>query len=527
MTALLTLDRLSLAAPDGRTLFSDLTISVGRERIAFVGRNGAGKSTLLRAIAGEVQPLSGNIATRGRIGMLRQTTAAAGMSVADALGVSERYDLLERIACGEGSADDLEAADWLLPGRVEAALADMGIGELDLALPVDKLSGGERNRLGLARLLLDAPDLLLLDEPTNDLDRDGREAVAMLVHRWRGGIVIASHDRALLERVDRIVELSPVRILHVGGGWSAFAAERATEREHAAAAVRRAEETFGAAKRDAQTARERQARRDAGGRAFAASGSDSPLALGLAKRRAEATAGRVAGTSARRVGEAEAALAEAAQRIEVTLPLSFELPPTGLPASRIVLRFDDVVLDIADHRLFGPLSFTLQGPERIAVVGRNGAGKSSLLRLITGDIAPSAGTILRGCRSACLDQHVSLLDDRLSLIDNMRRHQPAMTENAAHAALARFAFRSRDALKMAGSLSGGERLRAGLACVMSGLEPPELLLLDEPTNHLDLAAMEALEDALRNFDGALMVVSHDEMFIAAVGADRTINLSAS
>ena len=524
MPALLTLDRLSLAAPDGRALFSDLTISIDRERVAFVGRNGAGKSTLLRAILGEVRPLSGSIATGGRIGMLRQATIDAEATAADALGVRAPLARLDRIERGAGTADDLNAADWLLPGRIEAALADVGLVGVDLDRPLGGFSGGERMRLGLARLLVDAPDLILLDEPTNDLDRDGRRAVAALVRRWRGGIVIASHDRALLEEVDRIVELSPVRIFHVGGGWSAFAAARDAERDRAATAVKRAEETLRNARQDAQTARERQARRDAGGRAFAASGGDSRLSLGLAKRRAESTAGRSAGSSARRIDEAEDALADAAQRIEVTAPLSIELPLTGLPASRTVLSLDEVVLTRGGRRLFGPLTLVLRGPARVAVAGRNGAGKSSLLKLIAGDLEPSAGTVLRGGRVACLDQHVGLLDDRLSLLDNIRRHHPAMTDNEAHAALARFAFRNRDALKTAASLSGGERLRAGLACVMSGLEPPQLLLLDEPTNHLDLAAIEVLERALRGFDGALVVVSHDEAFLEAIGIDRTVEL---
>jgi ATPase subunit of ABC transporter with duplicated ATPase domains len=175
--------------------------------------------------------------------------------------------------------------------------------------------------------------------------------------------------------------------------------------------------------------------------------------------------------------------------------------------------------------LFGPLSFAVRGPERIAIRGANGSGKSTLLRLIAGDLTPSAGTIHRPTdRIAVLDQHVGLLDPATSILDNLRRLNPDLSDNDAHAALAQFAFRNKAALQIAATLSGGERLRAGLACVFARPEPPLLLLLDEPTNHLDLAAIEELENALKDFDGALIAVSHDRTFLQAIGIEREIAL---
>jgi ATPase subunit of ABC transporter with duplicated ATPase domains len=184
-----------------------------------------------------------------------------------------------------------------------------------------------------------------------------------------------------------------------------------------------------------------------------------------------------------------------------------------------------VAMAFAGRRLFGPLSFELRGPERVAISGANGTGKSTLLRLITGEAQPTAGTIHRRTdRIAMLDQHVGLLDPRTSILDNLRRLNPELSANEAHAALARFAFRNRAALQIVDTLSGGERLRAGLACVFARPEPPLLLLLDEPTNHLDLAAIEELESALRDYDGALVVVSHDRAFLQAIGIEREITL---
>ena len=218
MSALLTLDRVSLAAPDGRVLFSDLTLALGCERLGLVGRNGSGKSTLLHAILGEFGLSSGSLTVAGRVGMLRQSPSADVDTAADLLGIRRGLETLARLERGDGSVEDAAAADWLLPSRTEEVLASLGLPGIDPDRPAASFSGGERTRLGIGRLLLEEPDLHLLDEPTNNLDREGREAVAMLIRRWRGGLIVASHDRALLEEVDRIVELSPVGVTQFGGG---------------------------------------------------------------------------------------------------------------------------------------------------------------------------------------------------------------------------------------------------------------------------------------------------------------------
>jgi ATPase subunit of ABC transporter with duplicated ATPase domains len=177
------------------------------------------------------------------------------------------------------------------------------------------------------------------------------------------------------------------------------------------------------------------------------------------------------------------------------------------------------------RRLFGPLSFDISGPERVAIRGANGSGKTTLLRLIMGQLQPGAGAIRRLTdRIAVLDQHIGLLAPADTILDNLRRLNPELSDNEAHAALARFAFRNRSALQIAATLSGGERLRAGLACVFAKPQPPLLLLLDEPTNHLDLLSIEELESALSGFDGALIVVSHDERFLRGIGVEREIAL---
>jgi ATPase subunit of ABC transporter with duplicated ATPase domains len=247
--------------------------------------------------------------------------------------------------------------------------------------------------------------------------------------------------------------------------------------------------------------------------------------LGAQKQIAEASSAREGRLADRLLGDRTDALEEARAKVEVLTPLSIDLPKTNLPGGRELIAFGDVTMSFEDRRLFGPLSFEVRGPERIAIRGANGSGKTTLFHLITGELKPASGEIRRLTdRIAVLDQHVGLLDPASSILDNLRRLNPELTANEAHAALARFAFRNRAALQIAGTLSGGERLRAGMACVFARPQPPFMLLLDEPTNHLDLTSIEELEAALKGFDGALIVISHDQAFLQSFGIQREIVL---
>ena len=521
----ITLSRLGWSTPDGRILFSDLDLSFGPERVGLVGRNGVGKSTLLRIIEGELTPQAGSVTVDGRVAMLRQMVQVdPEETIADLFGVGNGLDLLRRAERGEADADDIAHADWLLEARIEAALARVGLAVTPDAR-LASLSGGQRTRASLAALLLADPDFLLLDEPTNDLDREGRDAVAALLADWRGGAIVVSHDRELLERMDAIVELTSLGAARYGGGWSAYRARKDLELAAAERDLADAEKQIDATARAAQLAAERKARKDGAGKRKAAKGGAPRIVLGMQKNRSEETGGEQSRLAERQAAEARANAAAARERIETLRQLKLSLAPTGLAPGRRVLTLDRVTAGYAPAApVIRDLSFEVVGPERVAITGPNGSGKSTLLRLVTGTLAPWSGEVTAHVRFALLDQSVSLLDPAASILDNFRRLNAGSDENGCRASLARFLFRANAALQRVGELSGGQMLRAGLACVLGSREPPPLLILDEPTNHLDIDSLAAVEAGLQAYDGALLVVSHDEAFLGAIGVTRRVSL---
>jgi ATPase subunit of ABC transporter with duplicated ATPase domains len=523
MPASIVISKLAWSTPDGRPLFTDLDLSFGAERTGLVGRNGVGKTTLLRLIAGTLPLQGGALSVQGRLAVLSQAVQVdPDETIADLVGVTEALAVLARAEAGQATADDLAAADWTLEARIASALGRFGL-DADADTRLGALSGGQRTRAGLAALVVAEPDFLILDEPTNNLDREGRTAVIDLLAEWRAGAVVVSHDRELLETMDAIVELSSLGAARYGGPWSQYRERKALELAAARHDLADAERRVADLAQGAQAAAERKARKDSAGQRKAARGGQPRIVLGGMKERSETTGGEQARLTERRRDQALTAASAARERIEVLQPLSVALPPTGLAPHREVLRLDGVTAGYTpDRPIIRDLTFAITGPERIAVSGPNGSGKTTLLALITGRLQPWAGRVRTLTAFAMLDQQVSILDPALSIRDNFRRLNPQSDENACRAALARFMFRADAALQSVAALSGGQLLRAGLACVLGGASPPSFLILDEPTNHLDIDSIEAVEAGLRAYDGALLIVSHDETFLDAVGVTRRL-----
>jgi ATPase subunit of ABC transporter with duplicated ATPase domains len=529
---LLLADNISVRLPDGRLLFEFLTLGVANERVGIVGPNGSGKSSLLQVLAGMREPSQGHVQHYAPIGYLPQRqTRSDHRTVRELLGVADILAAIERTLDGRGSADDIECIgeNWTLPERVHAALEAVGLAHIPLDRPMSGVSGGEATRLALAARLLDEPRVLLLDEPTNDLDADSREALYALVQRWPHGMVVAAHDRALLAHMDRILEISSGATRWYGGGYALYHEQVLTERraaeaerDHAAAALRRT-------RRELQAVRDRKAQSDSKGRKSRSTGSQPSLVLNAARERSQHTGARLQETATRLVDTAQARLAAARERLEIREPLRFTLAPTGLPAGTTVISLRDVSVGPANAPvLLQQVNLDVVGPRRLAVVGANGSGKTTLLRLIAGRRSVMAGTLHRGVpmdRVAFLDQHVEVLDGHKTILEAFTARHPHLDTTATRDALAQFHFRTDAVHQRVETLSGGERMRAALACVLGGDAPPRLLVLDEPTNHLDLDSIEQVEAAIRGYDGALVVASHDAMFLEAIGIDLRVDVN--
>jgi ATPase subunit of ABC transporter with duplicated ATPase domains len=508
-----------------------LSFTLGPARTGLVAPNGAGKSTLLKLIAGEYRPGAGSVSVRGVLGHLPQSLPLSGdPTVAEILGIASVVRALDAIESGDASEENFTAVgnDWDIEERTRAQLDRLGLGDVALSRRLDTLSGGQVVSLGLAAQLLKRPDVLLLDEPTNNLDLDARRRLYGVLEDWNGCLLLVSHDRALLDRMDRIAELDRGQLRFHGGNFTRYEQTVAAAREVAEKNVRSAEQEVKREKREMQQARERAERRAGNAARNLKSAGLPKIFAGTMKRNAQESAGKAGETHAARLGDAKARLDEAGRALRDDQQIALKLPETNVPAGRTVFHGERMQVHYGERALFAGqgVGLTIRGPERIALTGPNGAGKSTLLRLVSGEVEPEGGESRRADgRIAYLSQRLDLLDLGRTVAQNLATFAPAMSEAQRMHLLARFLFRgSRIHLPVA-VLSGGERLRATLACVLYAEPAPQLLLLDEPTNNLDLVSVGQLENALDAYEGAFVVVSHDERFLAEIRINRRLRLS--
>ncbi|GGN55362.1 ABC transporter [Streptomyces kronopolitis] len=513
---------LDFAWPDGTPVLADFPLTVGPGRTGLIGLNGAGKSTLLKLIAGELTPAAGSIKVAGEVGYLPQHAPLDTLlRVDEVLGIAGARAALHAIEGGDAREEHFTALgdDWDVEERARATLDQLGLPGLDLDRTIGEVSGGECVLLRLAALLLRRPDVLLLDEPTNNLDRAARERLYTAVDGWSKVLVVVSHDRELLQLVDRIADLRDGEVHWYAGNYAAYEEALAVEQEAAERMLRVAEADVQRQKRELSEAQVKLARRVRYGNKMAANKREPKIVMNERKRAAQVSAGKHRTLHTERLKEARDRLDEAAEAVRDDEEIRIDLPHTAVPPGRTVLR-----LDALRTRYGAPADLEVRGPERIALTGRNGSGKTTLLRTVAGEIPPAAGTARVDVPHRFLPQRLDVLDDALTVAENVARFAPDASNNHIRARLARFLFKGSRADQRAGTLSGGERFRASLAALLLAEPSPQLLLLDEPTNNLDLASVRRLVTALESYEGALVVVSHDPVFLEEIGITRWLTL---
>lgn len=514
----LTLQGVSFQLPDGRVLFSDLDEAFDSRRTGLVGRNGVGKSVLARILADELVPTGGRCLRGGRVHYLaQQVTPQPGETVAGLAGLRPVVEALERIEAGGTAQADFDAVGerWDVRERLQQELAAAGLAHLRHDTAATRLSGGEITRVALAGAFLSDAQMLVLDEPSNHLDRDNRQALLAQLRRWEGGLVVVSHDRELLETMERIVELSAQGLRSYGGGYSFYAEARTREREQALEQLEQRKTERRREERVLTQQRERLEHRLSRGAKQAATANQAPILLGRQKERSEASSGRLRA----RQDEAREGLSqrvrEAAAIVEEELPVVL-FAPEALQAPARVLELEDVLLPHV-HGARQRISLMLMRGQRLGLLGPNGCGKSTLLKVLAGELEPLAGRRELQVEAAYLDQHFSGLDAQRPILSQMLSENATLEEGSLRTRLALLGLDAERVLLPSGQLSGGERLKAALARVLYADRPARLLLLDEPSNHLDLASVQALEAMLRQYPGALVVVSHDQAFLRQLG----------
>ncbi|WP_186645699.1 ABC-F family ATP-binding cassette domain-containing protein [Fluviispira vulneris] len=532
MSSLISVHDLAKNLPDGTLLFRNFNFNLGKEKVGIIGKNGIGKSTLLRILAGEMEYSAGSIVIEGKLSYLPQKIQDfSKFSIAQILNVEKKLNALQKADIGKATLDDLHEIDddWDFMTHLQAILKSLELEDIDLQRLGESISGGELMHFLYARLLLENPDIILFDEPTNNLDSAGKNHFYKALSSSRLGYLIVSHDRELLNKMDRIFEISNLGLRTYQGNYDFYLEERNKENEAALHKVTFAEERLKKQVKMEHVLLEKQEKRNVQGKKNIPNLGLPKIVLGRMKENAQNTTSRLKDIHADKTMEYSEAVQREKAELRDEYRIKIDIKKSNIPSTKEMIMCQNLNYRFsnANHSLWKEnINFAVIGNKRVHLTGRNGSGKSTLLKLITQQIFPTVGDIKIGSlKFALLDQGTSFLHDELSILENLQKFaMEHFVEHELRVKAGRFLFYGDSVFKKVKYLSGGERVRLALACLLAMNNAPDIFILDEPTNNLDIESIEILTECLNKFSGVLFVVSHDKNFISDIKINMTISL---
>jgi len=528
------LNNLTFRLPNSSVHFNNINLSFERLKYGIVGRNGVGKTTLLKLLIGELKPDSGSI-DAPVIHYVQQdhNAIANNATISDILGVTAILQSLRRINNGSIAEYDFETVgdDWNIAQRVKNVLSHLHLWPINLNQPFHILSDGQKTKVLLAKTIIFPANFYAFDEPTNNLDSESRDSLNQVIDNLSSGVIVVSHDRKLLNQCDKILEITSKGISVYGGNYDFYQTQKSIKKQAIAHDIKVTTEKLNKAKKVIQTRLEKHAQNESHGKAkikqqIKAKGRYNKIEMKSKKGKSENTNRNIKRHSERKLIALNMSASQTRRQVEINKSLNIVMGNTKVPNNKRILNIENLQFYYEVQTcLINNFNLSMVGSTRVAIIGRNGAGKSTLIKIIRGLLMPIDGKVDIGVdHIVYLDQTVSFLESKLSIMDNFLKINPSATVHDAYKALASFNFINHDAEKLVVHLSGGEKMRAALAVSLMSSTPPQLIILDEPTNHLDLETIEAIEEALNAYQGAILAVSHDNVFLENINIRQYVTL---
>ena len=528
---MLILQSVAYTHPNRDLLFSDINIVVNKhDKVALIGNNGAGKSTLLQIMAGSLLPSAGLVKTGSAPYYLPQLFGQFNdLNVAQALGAENKLKALQEIMDGNMTDKNLAILDddWTIEERCKEALLQWQLGHLDLAQKMDTLSGGQKTKVFLAGIAVNNPGIVLLDEPSNHLDILSRNILYDYINSTKDTLIIVSHDRKLLNLLNTVYELRKDGITAYGGNYDFYVEQKRIENNALNDDVKNKEKALRKAKEIERESLERQQKLDARGKKKQEKAGLPTISMKTFKNNAEKTNARIKSTHANKLNSISQELNELRASMAGIDKIKIDLDDPAFYKGKILIAAKDINYNYGAHFLWkDDLNFQVNSGERIALKGPNGSGKTTLIKLILGELLPGKGTVERAeIKAIYIDQDYSLINNNLTVFEQAQLYNPGILyEHEIKIRLNRFLFTKESWDKPCSALSGGEKMRLMLCCLTINNQSPGMLIFDEPTNNLDIQNIEILTAAINDYNGAVLVVSHDEYFLEQIGIEKIIDL---